>query len=82
MRGPDRTNNTPGTDAAFDALARIAMDPTSDRRYPSGTVLVAVDSADAYVLIGRAIKERKPVALVSPDGSDVVIGPPESTPTS
>ncbi len=74
--------NTPGMNAAFDALARIATDPESGRRYPSGTVLVAVDSADAYALIGRAIKERKPVALIAPDGSDVVISPPEWTPTS
>ena len=76
MRGSDRAN-TPGMDAAFDALARIATDPENDRRYPTGTVLVAVDSPDAYLLVARAINERKPVALISPDGSDVVIRPPE-----
>jgi hypothetical protein len=82
MRGPDRPKNTAGTDAAFDALARIATDPTSDRRYPSGTVLVAVDSPDAYVLITRAINERKPIALISADGSDAVIRPSEPYQTS
>lgn len=75
MPRADRAN-TPGTGAAFDALARIATDPESGRLYPSGTVLVAVDSPDAYVLMARAIKERKPVALISPDGSDIVIRPP------
>jgi hypothetical protein len=82
MRGPDRAKNTPGTDAAFDTLARIATDPERDRRYPSGTVLIAVDSPDAYVLIARAIEGRQPVALIWPDGSDVVIRPPQSRPTS
>jgi hypothetical protein len=69
-------------DAAFDALARIATDPASDSRYPTGSVLVAVDSPDTYVLIARAIEGRQPVALIWPDGSDVVIRPPESRPTS
>jgi hypothetical protein len=34
------SQNTPGTDAAFDLLGEIAVDPTSDERYPDGTVLI------------------------------------------
>ncbi len=32
-----RSKNTPGTDAAFDLLSEIAVDPDSDERYPDGT---------------------------------------------
>ena len=43
---------------------------------PTGTVLVPADSPDTSALISRAIGERKPIALVFPDGSDVVARPP------
>jgi hypothetical protein len=72
-----RSENTPGTDASFDLLGRIAVDEDSHDRYPDGTVLIPADSADASVLISRAIAERKPMALVMSDGSDVVARPPE-----
>jgi hypothetical protein len=71
------SKNTPGTDAAFDLLGRIAVDPGSDDRYPSGTVIISADSPDASVLLSRAIGERRPIALVFPDGSDVVARSPE-----
>ena len=72
------SNNTPGTDAAFDTLARIAVDPESDERYPNGAVLIPADSPDASALISRAIGESKPITLVFPDGSDVVARPPDA----
>lgn len=73
------SKNTPATNASFDLLARIAIDPASDERYPDGTVLVPADSADTSLVIARAIDEKKPIALVFPDGSDVVARPPEVT---
>ncbi|HYM56171.1 MAG TPA: hypothetical protein VES97_12480 [Solirubrobacteraceae bacterium] len=79
MENLARSNNTPGTDAAFELLARVAVDPESDERYPDGTVLVPADSADTSAVISRAIGERRPIALVFPDGSDVVARPPEVT---
>jgi len=74
-----KSKNTPGTDAAFDLLGRVAVDPESEQRYPSGTVLIPADSPDASKLISRAIDERKPIAIVFPDGSDVVARPPAAT---
>ena len=73
-----RSKNTPGTDAAFDTLSRIAVDPQSDERYPNGTVLIPADSPDASALISRAIGESKPITLVFADGSDVVARPPDA----
>jgi hypothetical protein len=74
-----QSKNTAGTDAAFDLLGRVAVDPQSDERYPTGTVLIPADSPDASLLMSRAINERKPIAIVFPDGSDVVARPPTAT---
>jgi hypothetical protein len=74
-----KSKNTPGTDAAFDLLSRVAVDPEREERYPSGTVLIPADSPDASKLMSRAIEERRPMAIVFPDGSDVVARPPTAT---
>ena len=73
-----RSDNTPGTDAAFDVLTRVATDPAADERYPNGTVLIPADAPDASVLLSKAIEDRKPITLVFPDGSDVVARPPDA----
>jgi hypothetical protein len=57
-------------------LTRIALDPANDERYPDGTVLIPADSPDTSALIARAISEHRPIALVFPDGSDVLARPP------
>jgi hypothetical protein len=72
------SSNTPGTEAAGDLLKRIAIDPASDERYPDGTVLIPADSPDASALISGAVANRRPLALVFPDGADVVYKPPEN----
>jgi hypothetical protein len=76
MEKLDSSKNTPGTDAAFDLLGRIAVDPESDERYPDETVLVPSDSPNASRLMTEAVAEEKPIAIVFPDGSDVVWRPP------
>jgi hypothetical protein len=75
MENPARSKNTPGTDAAFDLLNEIAVDPASDERYPDGTVLIPADSPDASVLMSRALKKRRPIAIVYPDGGKIVAAP-------
>jgi hypothetical protein len=72
-------SKTRGVDASFDLLSRIATDEESDSRYPDGTVLVPADSPEASVALARAIAKRRPIALVFPDGSDVVARPPETS---
>lgn len=79
MEKPARSKNTPGTDPAFDLLSEIAVDPSSDERYPDGTVLIPADSPDASVSMSRAIEKRRPIAIVFPDGSDVVARPPTAS---
>jgi len=79
MENLPRSSNTPATNAAVDLLTRIAVDPENDDRYPDGTILIPADSPDVSVLIVRAVDERRPMALVLPDGSDVVYRPQDDT---
>jgi hypothetical protein len=71
-------SNTPATDAAFELLTQIAIDPANDERYPNKTVLIPSDAPHASKSIARAIEERRPIALVFPDGSDLLARPPAS----
>jgi hypothetical protein len=73
-----QSKNTPATDSSFELLSSIAVDSRSDERYPDGTVLVPADLPDISLLLSRAIGERRPIALVFPDGSNVVARPPET----
>lgn len=75
MEKSARSQNAPGTDAAFDLLSEIAVDPANDERYPDGTVLIPADSPDASALISRAIDERRPIAVVYPEGREIVAAP-------
>jgi len=69
-------SNTPATDAAFELLTQIAIDLANDERYPTGTVLIPSDASHVSTSIARAIEERRPIALVFPDGSDLLMRPP------
>ena len=71
----DRSSNTPGTDAAFDLLGRIAVDPGTDKHYPNETVLIPADSPDASNLISQAVAAHRPLAIVYPDGREIVAAP-------
>jgi hypothetical protein len=70
--------NTPATDAGFELLTRIAIDPANDERYPNRTVLIPSDASHTSKGIASAIEERRPIALVFPDGSDLLMRPPAS----
>jgi hypothetical protein len=69
-------SNTPATDAGFELLTRIAIDPANDERYPNRTILIPSDASHTSKGITRAIEERRPIALVFPDGSDLLMRPP------
>jgi hypothetical protein len=71
-------SNTPATDAGFELLTQIAIDPANDERYPTGTVLIPSDAPHTSKGVARAIEERRPIALVFPDGSDLLMRPPAS----
>jgi hypothetical protein len=76
MENLAQSANTPATHVASDLLTRIAVEAANDERYPDGTILIPADSPDTSILISRAIADRRPMALVFPDGSDIVARPP------
>jgi hypothetical protein len=69
MTDPSRSPSTPCTDAAFDLLAQIAVDPDNDERYPDGTVLIPADSPDASQMLSHSLAMCRPTVLVFPDGA-------------
>jgi hypothetical protein len=72
-----RNENTPATEAAFEVLGRMPADEALDLRYPDGTVLIPADSPGAAKMVHAAVGERRPLALVFADGSDVLYSPPD-----
>jgi hypothetical protein len=76
MESLAKNRTTPGVDAAARLVASLPEDPERAERYPNGTVFIASDLPDAGRTFERAIREKRPVALVFPDGSDVVSRPP------
>jgi hypothetical protein len=75
MKNPDDTKNTPGTDAAFDLLGRIVVDPETDKHYPNETVLTAADSPHASKLIARAVAAHRLLVIVYPEGREIFAAP-------
>jgi hypothetical protein len=75
MKKPGDSKNTPGTDAAFDLLGRIAVDPGADERYPNRTVLIPADSPDASDLISQGLADRRPFVIVYPNGNEIAALP-------
>ena len=76
MESLAKTATTPGVDAAARLVASLPDDPERAARYPNGTVFVASDLPDAARTFERAIRDKRPIAVVFPDGSDVVGQPP------
>jgi len=75
VKKPGESKNTPGTDAAFDLLGRIAVDPEADERYPNKTVLIPADSPDASALVSQALADHRPLVIVYPDGNEIAAIP-------
>lgn len=67
--------NTPGLDASFDLMKRIAIDDAVADRYPDGTRIVSSDHPEFAALVEEAVAQERAVAIVMPDGSDIVWRP-------
>ncbi len=71
--------NTPGMDASFDLAQRLVADEALLDRYPNRTSIIAADHPQFSSLVEAAISEGHPIAVVWPDGSDMVWRPRERT---
>ena len=57
---------------ANDRLIAAATDPD---RYPDGTAFIAVDQENFAAILAEAIADRRPLAIVYPDGREIVAAP-------
>lgn len=44
--------------------------------YPDGTLVVPIDTPEAVQRIDQGLQDLRPVAVVHPDGTDVLLTPP------
>jgi hypothetical protein len=44
-------------------------------RYPEGTTFIAADQEDFGVILAEAVAEHRPLAIVYPDGREIVAAP-------
>jgi hypothetical protein len=67
-----RNDDTPAGKIATERLIAATLDPD---RYPDGTAFVPADAEDVQSMLSRNFEEGRPVALVYPDGREVVATP-------
>lgn len=66
------TDGTPAGRIATERLISAALD---SNRYPDGTAFVPADAEDVELILTRSFAERRPVAIIYPDGREVVATP-------
>jgi hypothetical protein len=66
------SDGTPAGRIATERLISAALD--SDR-YPDGTAFVPADAEDVELMLTQSFAERRPVAIIYPDGREVVATP-------
>jgi hypothetical protein len=57
---------------ANERLVEAVLDPD---RYPEGTTFIAADQDDFGSILAGAIAEHRPLAIVYPDGREIVAAP-------
>jgi hypothetical protein len=67
-----RNEDTPAGKIATERLISATLDPD---RYPDGIAFVAADAPDFERMLADSFTERRPVAIVYPDGREVVATP-------
>jgi hypothetical protein len=72
MEEPERSTFTAAGKIANERLIEAAADPG---RYLNGTVFIAVDQEDFGVIVAEALAEHRPLAIVYPDGREIVVAP-------
>lgn len=67
-----RTTETPAGRLASERFTAAALDPDL---YPNGTAFIAADAADFPAIVARNVTERRPLAIVYPDGNEILVTP-------
>lgn len=72
MEELERSKFTAAGEIANERLIEAATDPS---RYPEGTAFLAADQENLTALLGEAVAEHRPVAIVYSDGREIVASP-------
>jgi hypothetical protein len=67
-----RSDDTPAGKIATERLIAAALDPD---RYPDGTAFIPADADDVEAMLTSSFAERRPVAIIYPDGREMVATP-------
>ncbi len=70
------SEDTPAGRMATEALIAAAVDPD---RFQDGTAFVAADAPDFEKLLVSSFAEKRPVAIIFPDGRELVATPQAGT---
>lgn len=66
------TNQSSADKLTTEALTRAALDP---ERYPDRTAFIAADAGDFAAMLEQNVQEHRPIAVVYPDGREVIATP-------
>lgn len=69
------TPRASGLDAACELAAAMVLDDKVGDRYPNRTSLIPADSPDFGRILARDVREGNPIAIVFPNGCDVLLVP-------
>jgi hypothetical protein len=72
MEELERSKFTAAGEIANERLIEAATDPD---RYPEGTAFIAADQEGFGTVLAAAVAEHRPLAIVYPDGREIVAAP-------
>jgi hypothetical protein len=72
MEELERSKFTAASEIANERLIEAAADPD---RYPEGTAFIAADQEGFGMILAEAVAEHRPLAIVYPDGREIVAAP-------
>lgn len=72
MEKLERSKFTAAGEIANERLIEAATNP---ERYPEGTTFIAADQEGFGTILAEAVAEHRPLAIVYPDGREIVAAP-------
>lgn len=72
MEELEHSKFTAAGEIANERLIEAATDPD---RYPEGTAFIAADQEGLRAILAEAVAEHRPLAIVYPDGREIVAAP-------
>ncbi len=72
MEKLERSKFTAAGEIANERLIEAATNPD---RYPEGTTFIAADQEGFRAILAEAVAEHRPLAIVYPDGREIVAAP-------